>query len=381
MSRTVVVAHPSAELYGSDRVMLESVAGFVESGRRVVVALPADGPLVAALREVGAQVRLVRTAVVRKSALRPAGFVRFVADAVVGAVRGLALLRRERPDVVYVSTVTVPVWIALARLVRRPVLVHVHEAEGSAPALLRRALALPLLLATAVVANSRYSVEVLRRSWPAAARRATVVLNGVPGPARVVPARETLDGPLRLVYVGRLSARKGVDVAVEAVGELRRAGEDVRLDLLGAVFTGYEWFEQQLRDRIAELGITDVVTFLGFRPSVWPVLEEADAVLVPSTVDEPFGNTAVEAVLAARPLVVSATSGLLEAADGYACAQQVPPGDAGALADAVRRVRKEWAELRALALVDARTAAERHAPATYRRAVARALDETAARRR
>lgn len=377
----VVVAHPGAELYGSDRVMLESVVGFVEAGHRVVVALPVDGPLVEALRDAGAQVRLVPTPVLRKSALRPAGFVRLVADALVGAARGLALLRRERPVAVYVSTVTVPLWVVLGRLARRPVVVHVHEAEGSAPALLRRALALPLLLATSVVANSRYSVEVLRHSLAASVRRARVVLNGVPGPERVVPAREAVDGPLRLVYVGRLSARKGVDVAVEAVGELHRDGVDVRLDLVGAVFTGYEWFEQQLRDRVAELGLDDVVRFRGFHPSVWPLLEEADAVLVPSTVDEPFGNTAVEAVLAARPLVVSATSGLLEAAAGYASAQQVPPGDAHALADAVRRVRKDWGELRRLALADAATARARHAPSTYRRAVAQVVHDVTRGRR
>lgn len=43
---TVLIAHPSADLYGSDRVMLETVDALVAAGRRVVVTLPADGPLV-----------------------------------------------------------------------------------------------------------------------------------------------------------------------------------------------------------------------------------------------------------------------------------------------------------------------------------------------
>ena len=38
---TVLVAHPSADLYGSDLQLVESVAGLVGAGRRVVVTLPA----------------------------------------------------------------------------------------------------------------------------------------------------------------------------------------------------------------------------------------------------------------------------------------------------------------------------------------------------
>lgn len=371
--RTVLVAHPGAELYGSDRVMLESVAGFRDAGWRVVVTLCDDGPLVRELQGLGARVTRTRTPVLRKSALRPAGLVRLVADALVGTVAGLALIRRVRPDALYVSTVTVPLWTVLGRASRRPVLCHVHEAEGSAPALVRRLIALPLLLATRLVANSEYSVDVLRRSLRAVVGRASVVHNGVPGPVEVVPSRETLDGPVRLVYLGRLSARKGVDVAVEALGELRRSGCDAELDLVGAVFPGYEWFEQQLRDRVSELGLTGAVHFRGFHPSVWPFLAAADVAVVPSVVDEPFGNTAVEAVLAARPVVVSATSGLREAAAGYASAQRVPPGDPVALADAVRRVRDDWPTVRASALEDAAVAAQRHAPELYRRRLATAL--------
>ena len=41
----VLLAHPSAELYGSDRVFLESVSALVLAGKSVVVSLPVTGPL------------------------------------------------------------------------------------------------------------------------------------------------------------------------------------------------------------------------------------------------------------------------------------------------------------------------------------------------
>ncbi|MBX9244950.1 glycosyltransferase, partial [Actinotalea ferrariae] len=333
--------------------MLESVAGFVEAGWRVVVALPVTGPLVGELERLGADVVRTRTAVLRRSALRPAGLLRFVADVVTGAAHGVRLLRRVRPDAVYVSTVTLPLWMALARVVRRPLVCHVHEAEVSLPVWLRRLLMLPVLLSSTVVVNSEFTGTVLGSSLPRATRRAVVVHNAVPGPADTTPARVALRDPLRLAYVGRLSPRKGVDVAVEAVGRLRDGGLDLRLDVVGDVFPGYEWFEAQLRERIAELDLADEVRLRGFHPVVWPFLADADVVVVPSVGEESFGNAAVEAVLAARPVVVSATSGLSEAVAPYSSAREVPPGDPAALAEAVRAVVGDWPAARGAALVDA----------------------------
>ena len=52
--------------------------------------------------------------------------------------------------------------------------------------------------------------------------------------------------------VGRLSPRKGVDVALDAVGLLRRSGVDASLSVCGSVFPGYEWYEGELRERAAQ---------------------------------------------------------------------------------------------------------------------------------
>jgi glycosyltransferase involved in cell wall biosynthesis len=88
-------------------------------------------------------------------------------------------------------------------------------------------------------------------------------------------------------------------------------------------------------------------------------------------VDEPFGNTAVEAVLAGRPLVASATSGLLEAAAGYAGAQSVTPDRPDLLADAVQRVVADWDRYRELADRDRALAQERHSVRRYRQQIVR----------
>ena len=57
----VLIANPGSDLYGSDRMVLETVRALVGAGRRVVVTVPMAGPLVPLLEEAGAEVCLLYT--------------------------------------------------------------------------------------------------------------------------------------------------------------------------------------------------------------------------------------------------------------------------------------------------------------------------------
>ncbi|MCW2900616.1 MAG: hypothetical protein JWO67_2881 [Streptosporangiaceae bacterium] len=363
---SVLVVHPGAELYGSDRMVAESVRGLVDSGVRVVVVLPAPGPLVRELEEAGAEVRFQRMPVVRKSSLTARGLVLLVRDAVVGLVPMWRLLRREGGAGVYVSTVIVPLTVALARLAGRRVVLHVHEAEQGAPRIVRGLLGAPALLAHRVVFNSRYSQDVLCRSVPLSRHRSVVVYNGVAGPLTSAPARTELSGPVRLAYVGRLSPRKGPQVAIAALAELVRRGVDAHLTLAGSVFAGNEDFGRRLEEQVRAEGLADRVEFRGFVSDVFDFLGSADVALIPSVLDEPFGNTAVEAVLSARPVVLSWSSGLREAGAGYDSVLPARPGDVHNWATAIERVIAGWPRLSVQAAADAAEARRRHDPARYR---------------
>lgn len=374
---TVLVAHPSAELYGSDKMVLESAVGMNREGCSVVVTVPTMGPLIDELAAHGIPVVLCPTPVLRKSLLSPRGALVLLRESVTGLVGGLRLIRKHRPDVVYVSTITLPLWFLLAKVSRKPIVAHVHEAEGSASRFLRMALAAPLVFAKSILVNSRFSATVQEQAFQPLRGRLKVVYNGVAGPPEVVAPREDLAGGLKLLYVGRLSHRKGVDVAVGALAELRRRGLEVSLDIVGAVFPGNEAFLDGLHALVEEHGLEGYIRFHGYQSSIWTFLEQADICVVTSRFDEPFGNTAVESLLAARPLIVSDTSGLREAAEGYRSSLFVAPDSVGQLADAVEVINHAWGDYRGWALEDAGVAAIKHSIDAYQRAVAHEVQEAA----
>ena len=380
--RTVLVAHPSADLYGSDLQLVESVAGLTAAGWHVVVSLPQDGPLAGRLRAAGAAVEVLAVPVLRKSLLSPAGLVLLARDTARALPAMVGRLRSLRPDAVYVNTVTIPLWLAAARLAGRPALCHVHEAEDDAARAVAVLLNAPLLLARTVVVNSHAAAATLLRAVPALRRRTEVVHNGVSGPEAepAPPAAAPPAGPRTVVLVGRLSPRKGTDVAVEAVARLRADGRDVRLELCGSTFPGYEWFEEELRTRAAAPDLAGAVGFAGYTSPTWPALAAADVVLVPSRA-EPFGNTAVEAQLAARPVVASAVQGLREIVTPGGTGLLVPPDDPAALAAAIAELLDDPVRARALATAGRESAVRRFSPERYRAAVVAVLERLAAGRR
>ena len=158
------------------------------------------------------------------------------------------LLRTTRPDVLYVNTVTIPWWLLAARLARVPSVCHVHEAENADSRLVRAALVSPLRLANRLIVISDSAMAALVAVDPALGKRADLVRNGVPlPPTPPLPAER--QQPRHLITVGRLSPRKAPHVALEAVAVLVARGHDVTLDVVGSPFEGYEWYEEELRQR------------------------------------------------------------------------------------------------------------------------------------
>lgn len=375
----VLIVHPGAELYGADRVTLESAAGLVDAGHDVLVALPETGPLRGELRALGAEVVIGPMFVLRKELLRPQNWGKLIASAFRGLRGAWQLISEHRPDVAYVCTVVLPQWPALLRLRRIPVVTHVHEAESGSPWLMRAVLYSPQLWANAVVANSRFTADLIAATFPALRRRTRMIHNPIPTSGTPTAPRTRLDG-IRIGFVGRLSPRKGPDALVEAVALLRDRGKDVRLEVVGDVFRGYEWYAEQLDDRIRELSLSDAVTRHGYDPDVWPHISGADVMVVPSRTDESFGNSAVEAVLGQRAVIVSDLRGLREAVEPYPTSRIVPPGDAAAIADAVDEVARSWPEI-VQALPDAASAAaDRHSVTRYRHELTVVVEDAAERR-
>ncbi|MEY2565786.1 MAG: glycogen synthase [Actinomycetota bacterium] len=196
----------------------------------------------------------------------------------------------------------------------------------------------------------RRSIEHTDWTFPIA----TVTYSGIDErdfPVTTAPAKAVWRW--RLLHVGRLDPRKGIETAVRALANLPR---EATLDLLGA---GDDSYRDELEGVARGLGVGERLRFGSVpRDQLRERYEDADAVLFPTDWEEPFGLVPIEAMACGTPVVATGRGGSAEfLVDGANCVQ-FPAGDPVALAAAVDRLADDAALRARLVQFGKHTAAE-----------------------
>ena len=247
-------------------------------------------------------------------------------------------------DVVHLTAVYSPPIIptlVICRLLDKPVVWSPRGAlqrwEGSTKPLLKRAWE---WVCNAVIKQGRCVLHVTspQEASDSIARipKATVAIvpNGVDIPA-AAPARNWLpNGPLRLLYIGRLHPKKGIENILHA---LKIAGnETVSLAICGV---GDEVYSRSLRDLAQRLGLGEHrVNFQGHveGEEKMKAFMQADVCVVPSYTEN-FGMVVAEALAHGVPVIASKGTPWAEV-ETRDCGLWVENAPAN-LADAIARIR------------------------------------------
>jgi phosphatidylinositol alpha-mannosyltransferase len=207
--------------------------------------------------------------------------------------------------------------------------------------------------AAAVIALTDAQAEFLRTRYGVAPDRVYVVPNGVAEQFYLPPRiSESEDGPLRLLFVGRLGAQKNVARLIEAMALTH---EPVRLRIVG---------DGELRTRLdsqaADLGLLKgpdaKVEFRGRRDGQQLVDEyaHAQAFVLPSD-REGMALVAIEAMAAGLPVIATAVPGNTELLDGVGLLAEPTPLELAAAIDRLAADPAYRAELAARSAAKAAT--------------------------
>jgi glycosyltransferase involved in cell wall biosynthesis len=289
--------------------------------------------------------------------------------------RTLELVDRVEPDLVHLnSAVLVPSARALHRA-GVPFVWHVREMPVRGHAGVRTRLVREALVRWPSAAL--FLSEVARRAWVGAT------------PARVVPefvdlgrfrpgvdraaARRRLglapDAPV-VLYVGGMAAIKGILPLLGAIARVREQRPDVVCLMPGAepalgvaarvastVLPGVT-LTGRIRRAVRQGGLEAACRRMPFSSDMPELLAASDVLAFPSLTDH-FARPVVEAGAMARPVVASRFPMIEEQVADRGAAELVPPGDAGALADALARVLRDAERARAMGAAGLAIAAER----------------------
>jgi glycosyltransferase involved in cell wall biosynthesis len=339
--RTVLQIIPRLDAGGAERTTIDVAAALVAAGARALVASE-GGRLTSELQAVGGLLTPFQAATKNPIAM-------------MLNVRRLArLIRDERVDIVHARS-RAPAWVALAamRLAPRPFVTTFHGAYTGRSALKLRYNSV-MARGDSVIANSRYTADMIARFYPFARETVTIIHRGSDfskfAPAAVDASRVArlrgawgAEPQERIVLLAaRLTAWKGQKILIAAAKRLKDAGMvGVRYVLAGDP-QGRGAYAKELDALIEKGGLKGIVLRVGHCNDMPAAFLAASVVVVPSTEPEAFGRSAVEAQAMGAPVVVSDLGAVPETvlAPPQTTAEErtgwrVPPGDAPALAEAL----------------------------------------------
>jgi glycosyltransferase involved in cell wall biosynthesis len=211
------------------------------------------------------------------------------------AVRIAGIARREAFDLLHAHS-RVPAWIAwwASRLSGKPWIVTAHDRYR------KNAAIGPFLKADGAICVSEAVRSHLEGLLPV---NSVVIRNGIPDPSARWQRREE-PGPFRFLFVGRLTRRKGLQVALSALSSVKAS--PWVLDILG---DGPQ--RGELEAMTLALGLAERVHFHGFRDDVGTWMASSDCLLFPSF-DEGMPLTLMQAIRVGIPVLASRIDPVIE---------------------------------------------------------------------
>ena len=209
-----------------------------------------------------------------------------------------------------------------------------------------------------MIANSSYSKsEALKVGFP---EEKILVINyfTVASPE---PNWEAASPPV-ITFAGRLSRTKGLHLLLDAFAQVCCEIPEARLNILGS---GHD--EQLFRKQAKDLGLDDVVRFLGWvdKAEIDAHLSGTAVVAFPSIYPEAFGITGIEAMMRGKPVVAFDVGGvsdwLRHGETGYA----IPAKDTDAFARALETILREPELKKTMGLRARQYAEEAFSPEPY----------------
>ncbi len=204
-----------------------------------------------------------------------------------------------------------PAGIVIKKISRKPLVAHIHATEfdragGPGERRIHDIEYLGLQEADRVVSVSNYTAREIAEKYLVDPSKIRVVHNAFI--IEKVKEKKRLFKEPTVVFVGRITLQKGPDYFIEIAHRVLERTKNVRF-----IMAGRGDMERMVMERVASWGLGTKFLFSGFlsRNEVAELFASAD-IFVMSSVSEPFGIAALEAMSMGTVAIVAKNSGVAE---------------------------------------------------------------------
>lgn len=324
MKSSILFIHQSAELYGSDKTILMFISNLDKQKYFPVVLLPFDGPLKTEFEKNNIKVVIAPVLKLYRKMFTPKNILKFCKEYKEGLKIINKLHKEHKFNIVYSHTLAALIGIIFASKNKIKHLWHVQEIIAK-PTIFNKGFIKLLSLKSNHIAvyDSKTTMEFWIKNNPTLAAKSIAVCNGLDVKEKPEPDSEDIQkirkeffnvqhDDIVIALVGRINSWKGQQLLLEAFNKIANKYQNTKLVYIGSAPPNQEFFEIELKEKIASYNLSDRVIIIPFQENIWRFWDSIDIAVVPSTEPEPFGMVAIEAMLAKKPVVAANHGGLTE---------------------------------------------------------------------
>jgi glycosyltransferase involved in cell wall biosynthesis len=253
------------------------------------------------------------------------------------------VIRQENVKLIYSNTSAVITGALAARVCRIPNIYHVHEIIDN-PVWQAKAIARTVVgNASEVIAVSGPVRDFLSRYGRFGDPPLRVIYNGLdPYNSINADAVEAVRAELgaesdNVLYgvIGRIHPWKGQRYFVDAARMVADVDPRARFVIVGGTFPGYERLLEELKKRVLQLELENVLKVLPYRRDIALLMRALDVLVLPSTKPDPLPTVVLEAMASQRPVIATAHGGSLEMVEHGQTGFLAPHHDVTGMAEAM----------------------------------------------
>lgn len=237
-------------------------------------------------------------------------------------------------DLIFINTMVILDCILACRFIKKPVYVHVREIPtGVIKILFKKILAFSR-------ANLLFVSNATKQAFqPISNLQQAVLWNACKSVSPFPKIPNSIKEPTRFLLIGRINAWKGQFLMLQSLLHLpHEILTSLKVRIVGDVYKLENLYKVKLLNFIAEHNLEHIVEMVSFQQNPAEQYHWADAVVVPSTLPEPFGMVAIEAMSAGKAVIAANHGGLSEIVEHEITGLLFNPGDPLSLAAAIERL-------------------------------------------
>ncbi len=310
--KTIAVFHPSAELYGADRIMVlatKAISDYIP-----VIYVPSEGDLIPFIQQE------LPNAIIKICDKLP-----IISRALFSVKGSLAtaqkyyqfkrFIEKEHKahnfEAFYVNTLACSILLPALEKLKVPIFTHVHEILESPKIAAKLTAKIVFKYSKTVISVSNAVQENLHLLTKKRNAKSIIVHNGI---QRINCPKKDAHNALKFYLFGRIKPEKGQWYLLEALREIpKNKLRNTQFNFVGGTLKGHEYLKEDLMEKVVKYGLSPYVRFVDFTPNIQEHMAQADICLVPSLMKDPFPTTVLEAMSAGKVVIASDTGGAKEA--------------------------------------------------------------------